>query len=238
MSEFKASSFEPTPLRKPKVPPLYTVVDEDMKKFIKDSEGPLRYFYKDTKGKVTIGYGQMIPSLDAAKNLPLYSFSGVNPLRPATDGEVEEAWGLISQINPGNNNVDASSYDPVDGRYRLPNLGLKSDDMEFLLESTLRDFIRQVQPKELPNFYTAPKPARNAAADILFNVGPTKFRKEYISPATGKNEGWPKFIEAFQTENWKWASEEAHRKDVGDDRNNKVKKALLEAERQKSMRKR
>ncbi len=65
----------PTPKRKP--PEAFSLspnaVNEKIKKFIRLHEDEVAYFYRDTKGNVTVGIGQMIPNEDKVKELPLWS---------------------------------------------------------------------------------------------------------------------------------------------------------------------
>lgn len=221
MNEFEASSFVPTPLRKPLVPSAYRLVDEDMKKFVKDNEDGISYFYKDTKGKITIGYGQMIPNVDAAKDLPLYKFDGTSPLRRVSPEEIEEAWSRLRAFNPGNNSI-AQAYDPTDSKNNLMNLRLIKPDMEFLLESTLRQNIFSLQDK-LPLFDNYSRNRRKGLADMEFNLGPSFNRKN-----------WKKFYNAVDLNDWIAASKEAHRIGVPEGRNVKTEEALLDGLRKRN----
>jgi hypothetical protein len=84
----------PVPKRKPPVPFAFRPqgVTEQLKSFIKRHENKIPHFFKDTDNNMTIGYGLLVPDLNTARQLPLYRFSGENPVRPAMQQEIDEVW--------------------------------------------------------------------------------------------------------------------------------------------------
>ncbi|MCC6598433.1 MAG: hypothetical protein IT559_06555 [Alphaproteobacteria bacterium] len=200
-------------------------VNESVKKFVRDNEKPADYFYRDTKGKATIGIGLMIPDAEAAKNLPLYVYEGRDrPIRPAKDEEKAEAYRRVMAAPIGQVYTE---YDPLSGK-GLSNLRLKTPDMEFLQEQRLREGVRYLH-KTFPDLPTYPAPARAALQDMEYQIGPTKF----------KETTWEKLFPAVRDRDWQRAAKESrrniHNGDVGANernrRNIETRKLFEEADR-------
>ncbi len=203
----------PVPGRKPPVPLEYSLVTDDMKGFIKRHEGNIHHFYKDTRNNVTIGVGQMIPSLEAAKKLPLYKFDGDKPFRPALQEEIDDAWYRI-KAKPHGFSMPASKFDPRNAATNLPNIGLRVPDREFMLEQRLREGIRYIQ-KLTPDYATFSPARRKVISDMEFNLGPKLNRQD-----------WDRFFGAIDIGDWKRAGLESHRRGINEQRNEEARYLL------------
>src|ERR1700693_2102541 len=60
-------------------------------------EGDVPFMYRDTEGWVTVGVGQMIPDVNAAKKYPFVTALGAK----ATAGEIETDYERIKAITAG-----------------------------------------------------------------------------------------------------------------------------------------
>lgn len=219
----------PLPGRKP-LRPSGPLVDEELKNFIQKNEASIPYFYKDTKGKVTIGFGQMIPDAATAEKLPLYVYaSDKEKIREASPAEKREAFARVRSYNLGSN-AEAEAYDPLRNPHRLLNLKMDSVAMEMNVEQRLRDGIQHLKTV-FPDFETYPRPAQIVLFDMEYNLGPTKFRHSRKDPQTGQEKGWPKLFDAVMNRDWQKAADQSHRRDVDDERNKKTNNLFLEGKR-------
>lgn len=220
--------YPPVPARKP-LRPSRPLVDEELKNFIKINEDSKSHFYRDTKDKVTIGYGQMIPDAETAEKLPLYLYSTNNKkIREAMPSEKREAFMRVKSYDAGRN-ASAEAYNPAHNQ-RLLNIHIDKPDMEWALEQRLREGERHLK-RAFPEFESYPRPAQIALFDMEYNLGPTKFRPNRIDPKTGEEEGWPKLFDAINRRDWKQAAEQSHRRDIDDQRNQKAQNLFLESAR-------
>lgn len=166
-------------------------------------EGNIAHFYKDTKDKVTIGIGHMVPTADAAVSLPLTRAS-----RPATDAQKRACWTTISGKPSGQT---ANSYG------QFTDCRLSTTDSKALLKTRLEQDVIDLKRK-FSQLDTFPWDAQDALLDMIFNLGPTRFNAN----------AWPNLFRAVNAKDWKRAADECNRPDVQPERNQAIK-ALFQA---------
>ncbi len=176
-------------------PILDGVDDKELKDMISGHEGFKDKLYRDTKGNVTVGVGQMLPNTKAAKDLPFY-VSDIDGERLATSKEIEDTF---NQIKNGTLKSEK------------PEIFLKKDFINEKLDSELRKNVTELE-NNFPNFSSLPPEAKQAVLDMQYNMGSGKFNEDK----------WPSFYEAIQDGDWDTAALESHRKDVQPDRNDKI----------------
>lgn len=218
----------PIPKRKP--PEAFSLspnaVNEKVKDFIRPHEDEVPYFYRDTKGNVTVGIGQMIPNEDKAKELPLYRYEGKKVLRPAKDEEKVEAFQRVKNAKEPLN-TNHKKFDPREENEFI-NLQLQRPDQEFLFENHLRQNVKEIV-KKFPDFETYPPSARKGIQDMQFNMG-----------GNFNERGWDNFFSAARSRNWEKAAHESRRDlhkgdekaNEDDIRNQNTKRAFMDAIRE------
>jgi len=214
----------PVPQRKPKILP--GVEDEEIRKFVEVHEKPVQHFYKDTKGNMTIGIGQMVPTVEKAKEMPLYLFNRETPLRPATETEVESAYRQAKSL-PHGQGYTHRTFDPKKNP-GMPNVRLRDEDQNDILFRTLHRSGQELADK-FPRLESYPPPAQKALLDMQFNLGDGKFREKYIDGDGIEQRGWPNLFNAVRNRRWGAAAKESHRKDVHEDRNRAVYNLFIES---------
>ncbi|MCB9988638.1 MAG: hypothetical protein H6868_04790 [Rhodospirillales bacterium] len=217
--------YIPRPAHKPDVPYAYSpeAMNEDVKDFVRRNEDEKPYFYKDTKGNVTIGVGFMIPNEEKARELPL-KIKG----RDATDSEKIDAYRRAKSYLGKN----AEAFAPAASG--LPDLQLDEGDISLMLDRRLREGVGHLQ-KQFPDFHTYPRSGRKALQDMEFQVGPTKFKEDV----------WKNLFPAVRARDWATAAKESRRdihgdaaKNESDHRNIETRKAFEEADREERSRRR
>lgn len=171
---------------------------------IEGFEGVIGHFYLDTKGKVTIGVGLMVPNADAAVPLVL-TFDG----RAATEAQKRACWTTISQAEAGQ---AASRY------ATLAKCRLSAAEARSLLKTRLAQDVVDLKRK-FPDLDTYPWAAQDALLDMMYNLGPTQFTRA----------NWPSFFRAVTDKDWRKAGTESNRPDVQSARNAAIKALFEEA---------
>jgi GH24 family phage-related lysozyme (muramidase) len=140
---------------------IYEMFVEDLKV----SEGLILYMYLCTKGKVTIGIGNMMPTVEDAKRLP---FVNTSSGEAATDAEVANAYAAVSQMAWGMKST----------KYKLsPSLEITEDfAFELAIARLKKEFLPQIRNK-FPDFDRYPKSARRFMVDMAYNGGAGFFAK-------------------------------------------------------------
>ena len=173
---------------------------------IKKFEGERFYTYTDTKGFVTIGYGNKISSKKEIKKLPLYIGD-----RLATDKEKEDEFDKLN----GNSNKS--------GILRLTNTVIRN-----MAENHLKNDLEEVRRKfnEIGvNFDTLPMKVKEVIIDMQYNMG--GYFTSYKFKDKNGEHGWPNFFRAIRDRDWKTASEQCKSEDIQEDRNNWRQDKLL-----------
>jgi hypothetical protein len=124
-------------------------------------EGVILHMYLDTHDPplVTVGTGNMLPTVAAAQALP---FVNASTHKPATKEEIAAAYHAIAAMKGG---MPARRY------RRTPSIELTTQKSKELAISRLTsEFIPGIR-KMLPGFDSYPLPAREALIDIAYNAG-------------------------------------------------------------------
>ncbi|WP_089728084.1 hypothetical protein [Candidatus Thiosymbion oneisti] len=177
----------------------------DFKKEIKISEGSIPHMYLDTVGKVTVGVGNMLPNVAAAKKL---AFVNRVSKKKATDQEIETDYNTVKKQPKG---LIASSYK------KHTKLDLPTTDINRLLDNRISEFKKGLKLK-FPKFDSYPETAQMAMLDMAFNLG-----------VNGVVTKFPKMKKAIEKQDWNAAAEESNRPQVSKARNDLVKKWFKEA---------
>jgi GH24 family phage-related lysozyme (muramidase) len=165
-------------------------------------ESYVGYFYLDTTGNVTVGYGHMVPDADTATSIAL-KLNGAD----ASDQAKKDEWNTIHSKDSGH---VASYYQ------QFTTLTLDQSDGKTLLGSDLANAASDLA-KRFPSLDTYPDAAQDALLDMIFNIGMTNF----------SSAKWPSLFAAVNSQDWRTAAAQCNRPDVGDDRNNAIRDLFL-----------
>lgn len=139
-------------------------------------EGFTTWLYLDTRGLVTVGIGNMLPTLEACRALPWRTID-----RPSSQAEVDEAWSAIRAQQPAK---AASSYAGV------TKVRLESIEVVRLAERRLeREFLPGLR-RLWPAWDSFPAPAQKALVDMAWNLGVRGLGKFSNLRAAVKAQGW------------------------------------------------
>jgi hypothetical protein len=155
--------------------------------------------YLDSRGNVTAAIGQMIPNLAAARALPFRT--------PDLSGLAdEEAIGIdFFRVRGMATGWAFSHYASPKSPRLLP------EDMLHLLKSALGYLDKQL-PGLYPDYADFPDAAKLPLLDMIYNLGETKLRDEYID-----------FNAAVLAREWTIAAVECHRNGPNEARNDWTK---------------
>lgn len=176
----------------------------DFRREIKTSEGEISHMYLDTVGAVTVGVGNMLPSVAAAQQLA-FVHRGTN--KAASKDEIKADFEAVKKRPKG---LKASAYK------EHTKLDLPGSDIDTLVDSRISEFKSQLRLK-FPKFDSYPTTVQFALVDMAFNLG--------ISGLVNK---FPSFKKAVEAEDWTKAAAEANRPQVSVTRNATVKQWLLD----------
>jgi len=191
--------------------PLSVTIKSELRKNLYQYEGKIDHLYLDTKGKVTIGVGHLIPNRVAIANIPLYKTQNKIATQAATLQEKQLEYDKIAKL-PWGPRYSAASYKAH------TSLVIKDTDINLLLDKHIDSFYKDLchiftkAHGYTDNFDNLHKNVQLALFDMIFNLGATRLVKSF-----------PKFIAALKTGDWKKAATESHRVDVSPTRNNYVK---------------
>lgn len=166
-------------------------------------EGSVPWMYLDTVGKVTVGVGMMLPSLEAARSLPF-----VLGDRPATLEEIGREYQRVSTMKPG---LLAKMYRKASG------ISLSEETINDRLHGTLLGFEDYLRA-HLPSYDTLPDGAKLGLLDMIYNLGPGKLFSEY-----------PKLLKAIAASDWKAAAAASLRHGPAAARNSWTQQQFTEA---------
>lgn len=126
-------------------------------------EGFAPYMYLCSAGRVTIGLGNMMPTVEQAKRLPLMNMS---THQPASEAEIATAYATVSQM----------VKDQWFTKYKLsPSLEITE---EFAYELAIARLRKEYLPgiiKRFPDFHDFPRSAKRFMVDMAYNGGPGHF---------------------------------------------------------------
>lgn len=174
----------------------------------------MRHLYLDTEGNVTVGVGHMIPNAASMADVSLYR---TGELAPADSVEKRDEYIAIKN-QPYGRDYPAHYYQTTAALF------MRDDDI-----SAQRDRHIQTFYWELKSYYTTangfpselddmPEEVQLALFDMVFNLGITKLRNQYIL-----------FNNALKAERWKDAAAQSNRLGIQPTRNQYVRTLLMAA---------
>lgn len=173
-------------------------------------EGDIPFMYRDTEGWVTVGAGQMIPDVNAAKKYPFETHLGAK----ATAAEIETDYKRVHAITAG---LPAK-------RYRSQSSLLLSEGyIQSILLKKLKECDVALR-RHYIRYDTFPEPVKLALLDMIYNLGAAKLFGQF-----------PAFEKAVNAQDWKTAADQSHRKHKGstDNRNAWTRHQFLISEAKK-----
>jgi GH24 family phage-related lysozyme (muramidase) len=182
------------------------------KRLLEPSEGNISHMYRDTNGFVTVGIGNMLPSVSAAQALPFVDRTTNNA---ATAVQIAADYAAVAAQPQAK---AARFYRPFT-KVDLPNVKI-----EELFRSRVDEFVDQLKAA-YPDFDTYPDGAKLALLDMAFNMG------------TGKLKSlteWPKLNAAIGKKDWATAAAQCNRPDANARRNSETKALFTSAAEEKT----
>jgi len=174
---------------------------------LKEFEGNVTWMYLDTRGYVTVGVGEMIPTAAAARHYPFYHRAPKSGQR-ATAAEIEAEFKNVHSAQKGH----VSSY-----YHKNATLEMHQGDIDDLLMKQIKSFETRLRG-HFPQFDSYPEPVQRGLLDMAYNLG------------IGKLVGhFPSFCKAVKERDWKTAAAQSHRNGPSAKRNNQVKQMFLDA---------
>lgn len=192
------------------LPKLY---DDDIVSAIKGWEGAEEKLYLDHLGNPTIGIGFMIPNAEQAKTYPFYKKEGEEFTRHATSDEIESVFETVKK-QPFGKGYSKTKYS------KLTDIGMKEEDMTPRFKAKLRSSADRLEDK-FPDFSNKPKDIQFGLLDMEYNMN-NNFQREIINQKTNEKKGWPGLFDAYDANDYKEMARQSHRRDVQDERNNKI----------------
>lgn len=179
---------------------------------LQEYEGRIEHMYLDTKGFVTIGVGHLITDVAEAKKL---NFVTIKDSKKATGEQVEDDFDSVKKQVKG---LVASSYK------KHIKLKLSASDIDSLTNKHIEVFegeLKSIYGGAAFNDY--PSEVRLALFDMIFNLGMTKLKNQYV-----------KFNNHIKEKKWQAAANESKRIGISDLRNDYVKGLLEKAAKSSS----
>ena len=194
--------------------PISTETRATLKKNLVDYEDSITHLYLDTKGKVTVGIGHLIPNKNAMSGVTLYKVKNKLLTTPATLQEKMTEFSNIAKL-PWGKRYSAISFE------KHTTLRMKEFDINNLFNKHLDSFY-----VELKNIYKKGKGFSKNFDDFHQNVQLALFDMIFNLGATKLVHSFPNFNEALKKDDFKEAANQSHRLDVDEARNKYVKKLL------------
>src|ERR1700722_16631041 len=135
---------------------MATYLDQSLAK-LEWFEGSIPWMYLDTRGKVTVGVGLMLPDAAAAQKLPFFMDT-----QHATAHEIAAEFARVDAMPMGR---PALFYLKPDG------LELQKTEIDSLLRTVLLGFESELRAA-LPGFDAFPDSVKLALLDMAYNLGP------------------------------------------------------------------
>ena len=178
-------------------------------------EGVVPWMYLDIRGYVTIGVGNLVPTVEAACGLPLWNHAAE---RRASTAEIVRSFVAVQAMRAG---MAAENY-------RLsPRLEMSAEDIDIMLRQRIGGEFLPGLAKLFPGFDGFPGPARSALMDMAFNLG---LGREATADhaATGLRQ-FSRLRAAVAARDWARASGECRRSSSRTERNEWCRRKFLEA---------
>lgn len=164
-------------------------------------EGKIPWMYLDTRGLVTVGIGNMLPSFEDAILLPFYLDD-----EPATRGQIAVAYHEVATMERGH----------LPEHYKLkPSVELTDGAIIELAAKRLQtEFVPGIK-RTFNRFDKYPAPAQAALVDMAYNLGVSGLAKFQALAA------------ACELGHWRTAAAECHRSTTRPDRNDWTRDQFL-----------
>ena len=177
----------------------------DVRKMIKKGEGSIPHMYLDTRAKVTVGVGNMLPTVASATSLPFVLRRGGEE---ADKRKIEADFDTVTRQKKGK----------LAARYRkFTKLVLTEDEIDKLLDKRLDKFISRLQA-DFPGFDGFPDKARMGLIDMAFNLGNKGLLRKF-----------PTFTRAALDQDWTSCARECQRRGIGKWRNKETQELFLQS---------
>lgn len=184
------------------MPPTF----DSIKLLIAPSEGNIPYMYLDTVGKVTVGIGNMLPSVGVACELAFVNRTTKNRATPA-------------EITTDFQTVAAQPRARLAQFYRqFTRLDLPDVQINELFRDRVAGFQQELRGS-YPDYDSYPDSVQLAMLDMAFNVG-----------TSGLRQTWPRLNTAIAARDWTTAAQECRRPQANPTRNAATRE-LFEAAR-------
>ena len=194
--------------------PLSVNIKSELVKKIEQYEGRFNHLYLDTKGKVTVGVGHLIPNRNSIAPVALYKLKNKIHFQLANLAEKQAEYDKIAKL-PYGQRYGASSFKSH------TTLVMKDIDINTQRAKHINSFYTELtiiykkSKGYSDDFDKLHKNVQLALFDMIFNLGATKI-----------NGSFPSFNKALKAEDWKKAATESNRPDVNLARNQYVKQLL------------
>ncbi len=179
--------------------------DERVRNMIKLGEGSVPHMYLDTRRKVTVAVGNLLPSADSAAAHP---FMVAGSGSAASSDDIKAEYKKVSQLKKG----------LVAQRYRkFTELRLTEDYIDSLLDKRLAKFISRLR-EDFPDFDSYPEEAKMGLIDMAFNLGNKGLLRKF-----------PSFTQAARDQDWLRCARECRRRGIGEGRNRETRELFLDS---------
>lgn len=175
------------------------ILVDKRRSLIKRGEGCITHMYLDTKGKVTVGVGNMLPGVSEALELP---FINRESREPGTPEEITKDFRRVADQKPGR----------VAGSYKaFTSLDLEDDAIDALLDRRIGDFEAGLR-RNFPGYDDYPQACRLALMDMVFNLG-----------NNGLVTKFPSLTRAAREQDWEECANQCRRKGISEERNDEIR---------------
>ena len=161
-------------------------------------EGNIGHMYLDTKGLVTVGIGNYLPSVEAAQALGFVSRAST---RSASAAEIKADYESVEKQRLGLRAQGYREFTKLD----LPDLAIND-----LFRKRVDEFKKQLKGS-YPSFDDYPPAAQLAMLDMAFNLG-----------TSGLKRKWPNLNAAIDKKDWADAAANCTRPDANAVRNTRT----------------
>lgn len=188
---------------------LKAIVKTTVEKKLEEYEGRYNHMYLDSKGKVTVGVGHLIPNKIAVAVITLYKTKKNIASTPATVNEKQDEYDTVAKQKK---NYKASWYK------QYTTLIMKDADINALRNKHIDSFYKELSGLYkksngyATDFDNMPQEVQKALFDMVFNLGITKLSMVFTQ-----------FNNAIKNEQWDEAAKQSNRPDVSAARNGYVK---------------
>jgi GH24 family phage-related lysozyme (muramidase) len=175
-------------------------------------ESSVAWMYRDKKGLVTVGIGNLLATVEAALLLPFQVANTAH--EPATTAQIRAAYLSVRAMAPA---MKANVY-----RNAKPTLFLAAFDINALLVRRLTTEFIPALERRFTYWSTFPEPAQRALLDMAFTLGPYRL----FEPAP---VGYPILVRACNEGRFDIASDECERDGEQEARHEWVRQMFLAA---------